>query len=434
MRQLRSESTARVAERSAMQRDFIGYLLRAGRGHDAVRLGEPGSVLVVAPELVRTVLVTRVHDFRKSLVTRVATRDYVQGGVILAEGNEHARQRRLLQPAFTAAAVEALGPGVLARVTAEIDAWVDGEVIDLDARMAALALGVVSEALFGVDTTGDAELFRAIRSFELTLRERLETIPWTGWSPGHGRGTLRASVAAAHRELTRSIAARRARGQPGTDLLGLLMQAMDVDDRFSEQELLDQCVTLFFAGHGTTSRALAWTVAVLAREPAAWARAEAEARGGGHDLEANAAFPFLDRVLLEAMRLYPPAWLLDREALVAMDLGPVRVEPGDTVLCCSIVTQRDPRFWTDPERFDPDRWLPGGEAQSVHRLAYYPFSAGPRTCPGKGLALLEARLVLAYLLRSVRLDHEPPDRPLRLRAGVTMSAWGGMPMRVRRLS
>lgn len=431
MRRLSSDATTRVADRSAMQRDFIGYIVDSGRGHDKVWLAEAGSLLVVAPELVRTVLISRVDAFRKSVVTRLATRDYVQGGVILAEGDEHARQRRLLQPAFTAVAVEAQGADILARARAEVAGWEDGAVVDVDPRMAGLALSVVSKALFGVDTDTNPALYDAVRSFELTLRDRLESIPWTGWNPGLGREQLRNAVTKAHAELTRSIALRRARGEPGADLLGHLLAAMEADDRFTEGELLDQCVTLFFAGHGTTSRALAWTLAVLARSPEWWARATAEV-DSVETITPNAPLPLVDRVLAEAMRIYPPAWLLDREVLTPVRIGDDEVAPGTTVLCCAIVTQRDPRYWRDPERFDPDRWLPDGEASRVHRLAYYPFSAGVRTCPGRGFALLEARLVLAEILRSVRLEHEPLDRPLRPRAGVTMSAWGGMPMRVRR--
>lgn len=435
MRRLTDLQTNAVADRSAMQRDFIGYILRSGLGHDTAWLAEAGSFLVVAPELVRTVLITRVDAFRKSVVTRLATRDYVQGGVILAEGEEHARQRRLLQPAFVAAAVEAQGADIVSRARAEVAGWADGEVVDVDPRMASLALSVVSKALFGVDTDTDPALYQAVRSFELTLRDRLESIPWTGWNPGLGREQLRLSVAKAHGELTRSIAGRRARGDPGADLLGHLLAAMDTDDRFTEAELLDQCVTLFFAGHGTTSRALAWTLAILARNPEWWDRAAAEVREvtRGGEIARDAAFPLIDRVLSEAMRIYPPAWLLDREVITPLRIGDEELAPGTTVLCCAIVTQRDARYWREPEVFDPDRWLPDGEASRVPRLAYYPFSAGVRTCPGRGFALLEARLVLAEVLRTVRLEHAPADRELRPRAGVTMSAWGGMPMRVSRL-
>lgn len=417
-----------------MQRDFIGYVLDSGLGHDKVWLGATGSLLVVAPELVKTVLITRVDSFRKSLVTRLVTRDYVQGGVILATGEEHARQRRLLQPALSALAVKLRSEDILGRARAEVATWESGSVVDIDTSMANLALSVVSNALFGVSTADKGDLVEAVRSFELTLRERLEGIPWTGWDPGLGRDRLQHSVRRAHHELTLNIAARRERGDPGADLLGHLLTAMEGDHPLEEAELLDHCVTLFFAGHGTTSRALAWTLAVLARHPDWWDRAAAEASGkSAPEAGSDSPFPLLDRILLESMRLYPPAWLLDREVIEPVRLGDDEIPVGTTVLCCAIVTQRDPRYWSDPERFDPDRWLPGGEATRVHRLAYYPFSAGVRTCPGRAFALLEARLILAEVLRTVRLSHEPVDRPLRLRTGVTMSCWGGMPMRVERL-
>jgi cytochrome P450 len=145
--------------------------------------------------------------------------------------------------------------------------------------MANLALSVVSNALFGVSTADKGDLVEAVRSFELTLRERLEGIPWTGWDPGLGRDRLQHSVRRAHHELTLNIAARRERGDPGADLLGRLLTAMEGDHPLEEAELLDHCVTLFFAGHGTTSRALAWTLAVLARHPDWWDRAAAEASG-----------------------------------------------------------------------------------------------------------------------------------------------------------
>ena len=296
-------------------------------------------------------------------------------------------------------------------------------------------MGVVGEALFGTelgDEFGRVEeaLVDVFRGFDLLV------LPFAGVRMRMPTRTVR-RFAAAKADLERIvdgvIADRRADGRDRGDLLSMLLAAQDAEDgaAMTDEEVRHEVMTLFAAGLETTANALTFTWYLLARHPAAEERlrAEAAALDGDPGLDDLPRLPFAQRVLQESLRLYPPGWMLARRCLEEIPLGGYVVPEGGLVLMPPYLLHRDPRFWPEPERFDPDRWREGGGAPP-HRFSYFPFGAGPRKCIGSSFASVEGALLLAVIARRVRLEAVSDD-PLELQPQITLRPRGGVPMRVR---
>jgi cytochrome P450 len=231
----------------------------------------------------------------------------------------------------------------------------------------------------------------------------------------------------------RLIRERRASAEDKGDLLSMLMAATDLEGdktSMSDQQLRDECVTIFLAGHETTANALTYAWILLSQNPEAEARlAEEIAALGDHELtiEDVPRLKYTYGVFAEAMRQYPPAWGLGREALEDHTFGNSKVAKGDIVLCSQWVMHRDARYWEAPEEFRPERWL--AEDKSRPRFAYFPFGAGPRQCIGESFAWTEGVLLLATLARRFRLCLRP-GYELRLRAAITLRPKDPVPMQL----
>jgi cytochrome P450 len=209
----------------------------------------------------------------------------------------------------------------------------------------------------------------------------------------------------------------------------MLLDARDEDGAsMPERRLLDEVVTLFFAGHETSAHQLAWTLLLVIEHPEVEEALRAEVRAStASTFERAQDLPLLDRTLKEALRLYPPTWVFDRAPVEDITLGGFRVPAGEAIYVSPFVTQRDPRFWPDPTRFDPGRWAGGHEPQ---KFSYLPFGAGPRMCVGQAYAQLEARVVLATLLASGVRFARVNGEPILLEPSATLKPRGGLPLRV----
>jgi cytochrome P450 len=317
--------------------------------------------------------------------------------------------------------------------TEALRGWKAGEVIDADAEMGRLSLRIVARTLFDADaeeTTG--AVGAAMKAFEEAVKARFLSIPLPDWMPTAANRREARAVTQIH-EILRALVAERQR-EPSRERQDLLQMLIDARDEtgatMPERQLIDEAVTLFFAGHETSSHQLSWTLLLLANHPevAAALSAEIDRVLGGRELTLASVseLPLLDRVLKESLRLYPPSWVFDRAPIEDVELGGFRVPRGEAVYVSPFVTQRDPRFWPDPDRFDPERWA---SATPAPKFAYLPFGAGPRMCVGQAYAQLEARVVLATILRSgVRLEATRPDQELEPSA--TLKPRGGLPLRV----
>lgn len=396
----------------AYARDPFGALQRLSTRGDLVetRLFGWRTLLVHAPTLVEEVLRGSTDVWIKDALTR---RMLPIGGVLTAEGEAWRRQRRMLNPGFANARYERYAALFGRHLHEHLAAWLAAGKVELGRETSALTLGIAVEAFFGeILPAEDVEEARAaLAGLDRWLASPLALLPWDapGWLPA--AAGFREGVARFGR-LTSRILARRA-GRPGDDLLGMMLAARDESGReLDAAEIGDQILTFLLAGHETSALTLLFTLHLLDRHPEARARAEAEADAldGPPDLESLPKLPWIRAVIDESLRLYPPAWMLSREPRVDTTVGGHPVAAGTFVGIPVHALHRDPHHWPDPERFRPERFL-GGEGLRAPRGTYLPFGLGPRMCIGSRFALLELVLVLAGLLREVRVTLVEPTLP-----------------------
>jgi len=321
-----------------------------------------------------------------------------------------------------------------------IEQWADGETRDIHAEMMRITAEIAAESLFGAEVGARAELIGDwMAVLQQTAMKRFNSVmPLADWlpTPSHLRALV--LIARLNRVVYGFINARRANpGEPGqhSDLLSALLHAQDEDDGqgMSNRQLRDEVLTLFLAGHDTTALALTFTLMLLSQNPLVELRLadEVAALGGSPPtLDDRPRLAFTERTVLEGMRLYPPAWALSRTAIEDCEIGSYRIPAGDQVIALPWVVHRDPRFYADPLRFNPDRWE-GDFARSLPRHAYFPFGGGPRICAGSTFAMTEAVLLLAALIQRYRFTLAPGQR-LELQPAITLRPKSGLRMVVRR--
>ena len=364
------------------------------------------------PELVKQVLVTDAASYIKGEAVRYNRRIFGKG-LVANEGESWRTQRRLIQPAFHRERIEGYGRTMVAYTERMIAGWRDGEVRDIHQDMMRLALEIVAMTLFSVEIAGADDrvsvaldtLMQASSGARMLLPPLLRMVP----TPGN----LRSNRAA--RELDRIvyqlIGERRARG-PGAvradgDLLDTLLEAEAPGDAAGgTEQVRDEVMTLLLTGHETTAVSLSWIWYLLAQNPEVEAKLWAElgeVLGGRTPTMAHLArLPYTDRVVKEAMRVYPPVWAVVRSAARETELGKYRVPAGSSVILSPYVMHRDARYYDEPERFDPDRWI-GEQIKANPKFAYFPFAGGPRVCIGASFATMEAALVLATVAQRFRM-------------------------------
>ncbi len=387
--------------------------------------------LVNDPATIERVLVSDAGSFRKGRGTR-RLRRLLGNGLLTAERPDHLPHRRLVAPAFARARFAAYADVMVSATRACVARWCDGETIDLERETSALALEIVARTLFG--TTLRAQT----AAISHALDEALATFPASMLPFSEFWDALPLPVVLRFKRAKRSldaivaalIAEHRAGGGGEGDVLSLLLAS--AEPGAGDGPVRDEVLTLLLAGHETVANALAWTLLSLGRAPGAAAavRDEVDAVLGGriasHDDAAR--LPRVRAALAEGLRLFPPAWITGRTALVPVRSGELALRRGDTVLVSQYVTQRDPRYFPDPDRYDPDRFAPG--AAALPRFAYFPFGAGTRVCIGEAFAMLEGVLALATIAQ--RVDLEPASASLpELRPYVTLRPIGPVRMRVR---
>jgi len=403
----------------AMRKDFLGWLTSAARVHgDVVGLplgpGRP-TFLLAHPEAIEEVLARNPASYEKSGQTRYMVGKFLGNGLVLSEGAEHAKNRRLVQTAFHPSRLDAYAPAMAEETERMAETLVPGAEIDVDGMMTALALRVVARTLFGVDAADTtARVGEAMHALETVIHDRFLSLPLPAWVPSPANRREARAVAAMH-TIVAELLARPA----GEDLLSRLAGARDEDGAaLPPQQLVDEAITLFFAGHETSAHLLAWVLLLLAEHPAV----EAEVRG---ELDGTAT-PALDRVLHETMRLYPPTWVFDRSSVEAVEIASFSFPKGQKFYLSPWVTHRDARWFPEPDRFDPERWR---TPPAIPKYAYYPFGGGPRVCIGRSFAMLEARQILVTLLRARRFSRADESAVVP-EASATLRPKGGLRMRV----
>lgn len=426
-------------------RDPLGGLAALRREYgDTVRIPftpRRSFYLLSRPEQAEHVLITHQDRYVKPF-TYKPLRAFLGDGLVTSEGDTWRRHRRLVQPVFSRRHVAGFAPTMATAAVERIADWATHGSIDLAAELRTLTMDVVGRVLFGTRLAEEAErVGKAVT--------RLQDAAVIGafqplGSPRRAKalaGALVPGIGAAARtldDLVDSVIGRRIADphETPTDLLDLLISTPGSPtgdgEPLTASEIRDEVATLVFAGHETTLNALIWTFTLLSRYPAAAERLHAEVDEvlAGRAPEAGDVdkLTWTGAVISEAMRLYPPAWTIERAAAVDDVIGDVHVPAGSTVVVSPYLLHRDPESWPNPEGFDPARFLPGHADRP--KLAYLPFGAGRRICVGAGFAQLEASLILATVAGRYRLDLAPGAQ-VRPRAGVTLHPDGPVPMAVR---
>jgi cytochrome P450 len=397
----------------SMRTDLLGFFEECFREHgDAAyfRVGNRRSMLLSHPDDIERVLVTENRRFIKNYALQFL-KPLLGNGLLLNEGQSWLRQRRLIQPAFSRQRVESYGPAMIECTERMLDAWRGGQVLNLPPEMMRLTMTIAGRALLGIDIS---ERFRDVaHCLQAVLHDFLSrfraAIPLPYWLPTIRNLRLRWTISKLDYILQRLIDERRAAGAAGGDFLSILLHAKDEEDGqgISDRQIRDEVMTMFLAGHETTGNALSWTWYLLGQHPEIQDRLRAEARRVLGSRQATAAdvpkLVLCENVIREAMRLYPPAYVVGRRPLEDVTIGEHFIPAGTNVLMSQWIVHRDGRWFAEPLKFDPDRWE-GSLASRLPKFAYFPFGGGPRLCIGSTFAMFEAPLVLALVARRFTLE------------------------------
>ncbi len=363
------------------------------------------------PESIQYVLVKYPEKFQKSPTLKKTTRQSIGQGLLTSDGDLHKRQRRLVQPAFHHNRIAAYADVMVDYTTDMLHEWQTGNELDMAQEMMRLTMRIVSKTLFDADVSDEADSIGAAITvgIETTSQRVVQPIHLPDWLPTPKNRERRRSAEIVDSTVMGMINERRAAGEDKGDLLSMLLLAVDDDDggTMTNQQVHDEAMTLFIAGHETTANALAWTLYLLSQNPDAEARLVAELdhvlNGRTPTMADLPKLIYTDQVVKESMRLYPPAYIVSRQAMEAIELEGYVIPNNSIVLLSPYVLHHDARFFPEPERFLPERFAPGYE-KNLPKYAYFPFGGGPRVCIGNQFAMMEANLILATIVQKYHLS------------------------------
>ena len=368
------------------------------------------------PDLIADFFTTDAPHHHRNLVMQ-RSRDVLGHGLLTSEEPLHMRQRRLAQPAFLRSRIAGYADVIAGKTNAMVRRWQSGTVVDLHREMLEVALRIVGKCLFDLDEIDDLHAMEsAVSSFMYFMP--LSFVPFSRLvqaSPLPSMRRLRAGQRYLDALIYGILAERRRDPSDRGDLLSMLLHATDAEEgaavTMNDTQLRDECVTIMLAGHETTANALSFALHMLAHHPEAQAQLRAEARSVlGSDRPATAEdYPklkYATQVFAESMRLYPPVWVTARMAAQPYQIAGFTIPRGAAMNAPQYAVHRDPRWWPEPDRFDPDRFTDEAK-QGRPRYAYFPFGGGSRQCIAEGLAWMEGTLVLAMLARQWTVTPEP---------------------------
>ena len=398
------------------------------------KLGRHHIVFLNHPEYIREVLVVQNDNFIKERTVQ-RTKMLLGEGMITAEGAAHRSQRLAAQPAFHRQRIVEYA-GIMVEEAAHLrDSWQAGEQRDIAADMMNLTLNVVARTLFATDLRQEVHELAAAINRIMGLYNFLIMLPAAEWLVHLRPPGLAAFVRARKRidaVVYRMIDAHQQSGVDRGSLLDLMLAASPADDAESRQSLRDQVITIFLAGYETVANALSWTWYLLSQNQDCETKFHEEVdsvlAGSSPTFEDVSRLRYTENVLAESLRLYPPAWAMGRYARNDFALGEFFLPARTTVLISQFITHRDPRFFQDPLRFDPDRFSAEAKARRA-KFTYFPFGAGARQCIGESFAWMEGVLVLATLAQKWKL-RLVPGHPVEPQPLITLRPKYGMRMLV----
>ena len=367
-----------------------------------VHFGKIPVVMFFRPEQVRFFLVEKPRNFVKPGLGNL--RFLLGDGLLTSDGDFHRQQRRLVQPAFHKQRVESYADTMVQLTEETIARWQPGSEVDMAQEMQQLTLRIIMKALFNLDSPSQSALLgqafnqmitNSSRTGGSVRRLRLD-LPFTPY------GRVMAGKRTLDTFVYDLIKQRRAEGRDVGDVLSMLLQAQDEGNTMTDKQVLDQVLTFIAAGHETAQNTMCWTFYLLSQHPKVLEKLHSELRtvlaGRAPSIADLPNLPYLEWVINESWRVYPPAWTLSRRAVEAFDLDGYHFQAGTIAIFSQWVLHHLPDIWGDPDVFRPERWDPLN-AQKAPPWAYFPFGGGPRICIGMPFAELETRLLLATILQ-----------------------------------
>jgi len=419
--------------------DLLDFLLDTAREYGplaSLRVGPKRVFLASRPDLIEQVLVKDAKHYIKHFGAR-AFKPVLGNGLVTSEGAYWQRQRKLVQPAFLKTRVRSYAP-VMADLTEEaLQSWVTGQSVRINYEFEALTSKIALKTLFDLDDDGDREHFSDTLkfAFDLMTARLRQVLKFPLWIPTPQNLRLTRAIAELDRTVQGFIASGRTRGTAGDDLLSRLVFAQHDDgSQMTDQELRDEAMTLYLASHETTALTLTWSWYLLSQHKrvedklvSEWQRVLAGKMPSADDV---AHLPYTSSVIAESMRLFPPVYVVGREATTDLELGGYRVKRGYTVLMSQWVNHRDPEYFPDPEAFRPERWE-NGLAKRIPKFAYYPFGGGQRICIGNSFALMEAAIILAAIGQRYRFTLDP-EAVIEIKPQITLMPAYDIPVTLQR--
>ncbi len=392
--------------------DTIAFMLSSVQYGDLVKahFGPFPFYIVNHPDIAQEVFVTKSQSVMKSAVTRRSLYQAVGDGLFTSNGDFWKRQRKLAQPAFHTKRI-ANYADVMSEYTHEAtNKWQDGVPIEMEREMSYLTMQIIAKTVFDAHVDGEDEMSAAVRTMLRVVDNRfnrLISIP--EWLPTAENRDMKKGMAVLDKAIQSFIDERRKSQEDKGDLLAMLMAAQDEENGIgmTDKQLRDECLTIFGAGHETTSTALTWTFYLLSQHPEVEEKLHQELDSvlGGRlpAFEDLRRLPYTDMVFKEAMRLYPPAWGLTRDTIADVELGGIPVKKGSTVFINIIGMHHNEAYFPNAKAFSPERFSPENE-KSIPKYAYLPFGAGPRVCIGNSFASMEGCLITATVAQKWRFS------------------------------
>jgi cytochrome P450 len=394
--------------------DPVKLMVESARRGDVVRLDLPGEThLVTHPRDVKHVLQDNHQNYCKGWVFN-RIRPYWGESLLTAEGDTWRRQRHRVQPSFKRDHTADFAPIITARTAEMLGRWekvaASGEPLSLYNEMTELALVIIGDVLFGVDLWADAaEMAKAAQAALAVLKKRVAALaPLPLWVPTPDNRRFNESMRMLIDRITHIVELKRKDADQGRSFLTMLMTARDPEtgSAMSVKQLNEEILGMMQQGHDTVGESLAWTWYLLSLHPEVERKLHLEiAQVVGDRVPAVADLPRLQygqRILQESLRLYPPVWVIPRDAIKDDQIHGHRIPARSTILLSPYLTHRHPDFWENPEAFDPDRFLPE-RSKDRPRLAYFPFGGGPRLCMGADMAMMEMLLIMVMVVQRYRI-------------------------------
>ncbi|MBE0698198.1 MAG: cytochrome P450 [Anaerolineaceae bacterium] len=427
-----------------IQKDALGFLLDLSAKYGDVAYFAAGSqpvYIVSHPDGVKHILQDQHRRYTKNTIQYNSLATITGRGLLTSDGPFWLRQRRLAQPAFARSRLQTLDQIVVPAARAMLEHWKEaaalGSPVDVDSEMMRLTLEVVGKALFSIDLRQDAGRLTGavLTTLDYIVHRARNVIVPPAWVPTPRNIRFRKALNILDQAVYAMISARHAAQQPGDDLLGMLLQARDEEtgQPMEDVQIRDEVLTMLIAGHETVASALTWTWYLLAQnrlEQDRFYREVSEVLGGREPCASDLpALPYTAQVFSEALRLYPPAWVISRRAIEEDNLLGYPIPAGALVIISPYVVHRREDFWADALEFHPERFDPQQEA-GRHRFSYIPFGGGPRLCIGNHFAAVEAQLIMVMVAQKCRLELLPGAQ-VRVDALVTLRPQHGMAMLAR---